>query len=45
MAYPAGETNLVPGLAESYEVVDMGKGYIFKLKEGVTEKGYKYREK
>jgi peptide/nickel transport system substrate-binding protein len=35
LAYPAGETNLVPGLAESYDVVDSGKGYIFKLKKGV----------
>ena len=33
--YPPGKTNLVPGLAESYKVVDGGKGYIFKLKEGV----------
>ena len=30
LAYPAGETNLVPGLAESYDVVDSGKGYVFK---------------
>ena len=35
LGYPPGKTNLVPGLAESYEVVDDGKGYIFKLKEGV----------
>jgi peptide/nickel transport system substrate-binding protein len=35
MGYPAGKTNLVPGLAESYDVVDGGKGYIFTLKSGV----------
>jgi peptide/nickel transport system substrate-binding protein len=35
LGYAIGETKLVPGLAESYEVVDDGKGYIFKLKEGV----------
>lgn len=35
LAYPAGETNLVPGLADSYDVVDSGKGYVFKLKKGV----------
>jgi peptide/nickel transport system substrate-binding protein len=35
LGYPPGKTNLVPGLAESYKVVDNGKGYIFKLKEGV----------
>jgi peptide/nickel transport system substrate-binding protein len=35
MGYPAGKTNLVAGLAESYEVVDGGKGYIFKLKKGL----------
>ena len=35
LGYPPGKTNLVPALAESYEVVDDGKGYIFKLKEGV----------
>ena len=33
--YPAGKTNLIPNLAESYDIVDDGKGYIFKLKEGV----------
>jgi peptide/nickel transport system substrate-binding protein len=33
-AYPAGETNLVPGLADSWEMVDSGKGYIFTLKKG-----------
>ena len=36
MGYPAGETTLVPHLAESYEIVDNGKGYVFTLKEGVT---------
>jgi peptide/nickel transport system substrate-binding protein len=35
MGYPAGKTNLVPQLAESYKVVDGGKGYIFKLREGL----------
>jgi len=33
--YPPGKTNLVPNLAESYDIVDDGKGYIFKLKQGV----------
>ncbi len=36
MGYPAGETNLVPNLAESYKIVDDGKGYIFKLREGLS---------
>jgi peptide/nickel transport system substrate-binding protein len=35
MGYPAGKTNLVPNLAEKYEVVDEGKGYVFTLKQGV----------
>ena len=35
MGYPAGETDLVPKLAESYSIVDDGKGYIFKLREGI----------
>lgn len=36
MGYPAGETELEPKLAESYKIVDDGKGYIFKLREGIT---------
>jgi len=35
MGYPAGKTNLVPNLAEKYEVVDGGKGYVFTLRSGV----------
>ena len=35
LGYPPGKTNLVPALAESYDVVDEGKGYVFKLKEGL----------
>jgi len=35
LGYPPGKTNLVPQLAESYEIVDGGKGYIFKLKKGL----------
>jgi len=35
MSYPPGKTNLIPSLAESYEIVDDGTGYIFKLKEGL----------
>ncbi|MGD8283648.1 MAG: ABC transporter substrate-binding protein [Desulfobacterales bacterium] len=35
MGYPPGKTDLVPNLAEKYEVVDDGKGYVFTLKEGV----------
>ena len=35
MGYPAGETELVPKLAKSYEIVDDGKGYIFTLQEDV----------
>ena len=36
LGYPAGETELVPQLAESYEVVDGGVGYVLKLRKGVT---------
>jgi len=36
LGYPAGETELVPQLAESYEVVDGGAGYVLKLREGVN---------
>jgi peptide/nickel transport system substrate-binding protein len=35
LGYPPGKTNLVPELAESYKVVDEGKGYVFKLKPGL----------
>ena len=35
LGYPAGKTDLVPKLAEKYEVVDDGKGYIFTLRKGV----------
>ena len=36
LGYPAGETELVPQLAESYTVVDGGVGYVLKLRKGVT---------
>ena len=36
LGYNAGETEVVPQLAESYEVVDGGLGYVLKLRKGVT---------
>jgi peptide/nickel transport system substrate-binding protein len=35
LKYPPGKTNLVPGLAESYEIGAGGKEYTFKLREGL----------
>ncbi len=35
LKYPAGKTNIIPGLAESYEISDDGKEYTFKLREGL----------
>lgn len=35
LKYPPGETNLVPGLAESYEVSPNGKEYVFTLRQGL----------
>ncbi len=35
LRYPPGKTNLVPGLAESYEIGGNGKEYTFKLREGL----------
>jgi peptide/nickel transport system substrate-binding protein len=35
LKYPPGQTNLVPGLAESYDISADGKEYTFKLREGL----------
>jgi len=35
LRYPPGKTNLVPGLAESYDISSDGKEYTFKLREGL----------
>ena len=35
LRYPPGETNLIPGLAESYDISADGKEYTFKLREGL----------
>jgi peptide/nickel transport system substrate-binding protein len=35
LKYPPGKTNLVPGLAESYEISADGKEYTFKLRQGL----------
>jgi peptide/nickel transport system substrate-binding protein len=35
LRYPPGKTNLVPGLAESYDISADGKEYTFKLRQGL----------
>ncbi|MBW2059547.1 MAG: peptide ABC transporter substrate-binding protein [Deltaproteobacteria bacterium] len=35
LKYPPGETNLVPGLAESYDISADGKEYTFHLRKGL----------
>jgi len=35
LRYPPGKTNLVPGLAKSYEISADGKEYTFKLRQGL----------
>jgi peptide/nickel transport system substrate-binding protein len=35
LKYPPGKTNLVPGLAKSYDISADGKEYTFKLREGL----------
>jgi peptide/nickel transport system substrate-binding protein len=35
LQYPAGKTNLVPGLAESYSISKDGREYTFKLRKGL----------
>ena len=35
LRYPPGKTNLVPGLAESYDIGADGKEYTFKLRKGL----------
>ncbi len=35
LSYPPGETNIIPGLAESYTVNDKGDVYTFKLRKGL----------